>query len=71
MRKPDFIIKIAADSVARLRSIDLDRVLDNCSDEELEPTVAYIMANRPDLDAKLAVELDYQQAHRIMAAPIK
>lgn len=64
MRSPDFIIQIAADSVAKLRGIDLDRVLFNCSDEELEPTAAYIAVNRADLAAKVGEELDFQLGER-------
>ena len=60
MRQPDFIIKIAADSVAQLRRSDVERVFDTCTDEELQPTATYIMQHRPDLDAKVAEELDYQ-----------
>lgn len=48
MRKPEYIIKIAADSIQQLRRIDVDRVLDNCSDEERKPTVLAILAAHPD-----------------------
>jgi hypothetical protein len=60
MRKPDYIIKIAADSVDKLRRSDIERVLENCSDEELQPTTDYILAHRPDYAAKIEAELDYQ-----------
>jgi hypothetical protein len=64
MRDPEFILKIAADSVAKLRAIDLDRVLFNCSDEELPVTAAYIIAHRPDLAAKVEQKHDYQLEER-------
>jgi hypothetical protein len=49
MREPEFIIKIAADSVINLRRIDVFRVLDSCSNDELALSAAYIRQNRPDL----------------------
>jgi len=64
MRAPHFIIQIAADSVQRLRSVDLARVFDTCTDEELKPTADYILANRPELAAKVETELDYQNQER-------
>jgi hypothetical protein len=64
MRNPDFIIKIAADSVERLRRSDVERVLENCSDEELEPTAGYIIENRRELEEKVIQELDYQLEER-------
>jgi hypothetical protein len=66
MRQPDFIIKIAADSVEKLRRSDVERVLENCSDEELEPTCAWILANREDLSGKIREELYYQLTERRM-----
>jgi hypothetical protein len=59
MRSPDFIIRIAADSVAQLRRSDIERVLGTCSDEELAPTANYLNANRPDLKSKIEAELGY------------
>jgi hypothetical protein len=64
MRDPEYILKIAADSVAKLRGIDLDRVLFNCSDEELPVTAKYITDHRPDLAAKVEQEVDYQLEER-------
>lgn len=64
MRKPDYIIKIAADSVEKLRRSDIERVLENCSDEELQPTADYILAHRPDYASKIEQELDYQLEER-------
>ena len=64
MRTPHYIIQIAADSVQQLRRVDLARVLDNCSDEELKPTADYIRANRPDLAARVEQEMDYQDQER-------
>lgn len=53
MRSPDFIIKIAADSIAQLRGVDVARVLDDCSDEERKPTARYIVAHRLDLAGEI------------------
>ena len=64
MRNPDFIIKIAADSIAQLRRSDIERVFDTCTDEELQPLANYITANRPDLAGKVEEELDYQLEER-------
>ena len=64
MRKPEFIIQIAADSVAQLRRSDVERVFDTCKDEELEPTAAWILANRGDLSGKIREELYYQLEER-------
>ena len=64
MRQPDFIIKIAADSVAQLRRSDVERVMENCSDEELQPTAKWIVEHRPDLKPKVEQELDYQDEER-------
>lgn len=64
MRTPDFIIKIAADSVKQLRRSDVERIFDTCTDEEMEPTAKYITAARPDLAAKVEQELDYQLDER-------
>ena len=64
MRKPDFIFKIAADSIGQLRRSDVERVLDNCSDEELQPTAAWIVQQRPDLAARVQDELVCQEAER-------
>lgn len=52
-RTPDYIIKIAADSVGKLRAVDVFRVLDTCSDEERKPTARYIVANRLDLAGEI------------------
>ena len=64
MRTPHFIIQIAADSVQQLRRVDVTRVFDTCTDEELKPTADYIITNRPDLAAKVEQELDYQDEER-------
>jgi hypothetical protein len=64
MRDSEYIIKIAADSVAKLRRSDVERVFDNCTDEELQPTATYITGNRPDLATKVKQELDYQLGER-------
>lgn len=64
MRAPDYIIKIAADSIAQLRRTDVERVLENCDDDELQPTADYITVSRPGLAAKVAQELDYQHDTR-------
>ena len=64
MRTPDYIIKIAADSVSQLRRSDVERVLENCADDELQPTADHIAANRPELAAKVSEELDYQRQGR-------
>ena len=64
MRNPERIIVIAADDITKLRRIDVERVLDNCDDEELRPTAAYITTHRPDLAAKVEQELDYQDEER-------
>ena len=64
MRQPDYIIKIAADSVGQLRRSDVERVFDNCSDEELQPTAKWITENRTDLASKVEQELDYQLGER-------
>jgi hypothetical protein len=64
MRDSEYIIKIAADSVTKLRRIDVERVFDNCTDEELHPTATYITGKRPDLAAKVKQELDYQLEER-------
>ena len=64
MRNPSFIIKIAADDVSKLRRSDVERVFDTCTDEELQPTAAYIRASRTDLAAKVEQELDFQLEER-------
>lgn len=64
MRQPEFILKIAADSVAQLRRADVERIFDNCSDEELPITARYIATHRPDLAAKVEQEVDYQLEER-------
>jgi len=64
MRNPDYIIKIAADSVEQLRRSDIERIFDTCTDEELEPTAEYITATRPEFAAKIEQELDYQLEER-------
>jgi len=48
MRKLDFIVKIAADSIEQLRRIDVDRVLYDCTDEERKPFARYILAHHPN-----------------------
>ncbi len=55
MRSPDFIVKIAADSIEKLRAVDVFRVLDNCSDEERKPMARAIVAAHPD--RRYAVEI--------------
>ena len=67
MRNPSFIIKIAADDITKLRRSDVERVLENCSDEELQPTARYIKASRSDLAAKVEQELDFQLEERRQA----
>ena len=47
MRTPQYIIKIAADDVTRLRKIDVFRVLENCRGEEVQKTAHFIGVNRP------------------------
>jgi hypothetical protein len=42
----------------------VERVFDNCTDEELHPTATYITGKRPDLAAKVKQELDYQLEER-------
>ena len=64
MRDPAYILKIAADSVAQLRRSDVERVMENCTDEELSVLAAYVTANRPDLAAKVEQELEYQDEER-------
>lgn len=64
LRSPDFIIKIAADSIDRLRRSDVERVLENCSDVELGPTAKWIVENRADLAVKVEDEVAYQEAQR-------
>jgi hypothetical protein len=64
MRQPEFIIEIAADSVAQLRRVDLERIFHNCSDEELQPTARWIAQNRMDLATKVEQELDFQLDER-------
>jgi len=49
MRTPQYIIKIAADDVTRLRKIDVFRVLENCRGEEVQKTAHFIRVNRPEL----------------------
>ncbi len=68
MRNPNFIIKTAAESVTQLRRIDVERVLDNCTSEELQPTAAWITEQRPDLAAKVEKELNYQTEERQVIA---
>ena len=53
MRTPETIILLAADSVAKLRSVDVFRVIDDCSDAERKPTARYIVENRPDLAGEI------------------
>ena len=65
MRNPDFIIKIAADDITKLRRSDVERVFDNCSDEELSPTAVWIVQQRPDLAGKVEEELNYQDEERL------
>lgn len=42
-------IKIAADSIEKLRKSDVDRVLDECGKAMRAKVAAYIKAKRPDL----------------------
>jgi hypothetical protein len=53
VRNPDFIIKIAADSVNRLRGVDVFRVLDDCSKRERKVTARYIVEHRPELAGEI------------------
>lgn len=53
MRQPSTIITVAADSIDLLRPEHLYCVLDHCSDDELQPTAAFIARNRPDLSDEL------------------
>jgi hypothetical protein len=69
-RNPEFIIKIAADSVQQLRRSDVERVFDTCTDEELKQTANYIRSARPDLAPKVEQELDYQLDERRQAEAI-
>jgi hypothetical protein len=52
-RARQFILKIAADDITKLRRLDVFRVLENCSDDELSRTANYITDNRPDLKAEV------------------
>lgn len=45
----EFDIKIAADSIDKLRSIDVYRVLDSVDSDGRPALAAYIKGNRPDL----------------------
>jgi hypothetical protein len=64
MRNPDYIIKIAADDISKLRRVDVFRVLDNCSDEELKSTAEHIKAKRPDLELEVSSSLSDISAER-------
>jgi hypothetical protein len=64
MRKPEYIIKIAADDISKLRRVDVFRVLDNCSDEELNATAEHIKTNRPDLAIEVTSSLGDISADR-------
>jgi hypothetical protein len=52
-RAPLYILKIAADDIIKLRRLDVFRVLENCSPDELSRTANYITDNRPDLKAEV------------------
>ena len=52
-RQPQYILKIAADDITKLRRIDVFRVLENCSPDELSNTENFITANRPELKAEV------------------
>jgi hypothetical protein len=64
MRNPEYIIKIAADDISKLRRVDVFRVLDNCSDEELKSTAEHIKAKRPDLAIEVTSSLSGITAER-------
>ena len=64
MRNPEYIIKIAADDISKLRRVDVFRVLDNCSDEELKATAEHIKTNRPDLSIEATSSLSDISAER-------
>ena len=49
MRTPQYIVKIAAEDVTRLRKIDVFRVLENRRGEEVQKTAHFIRVNRPEL----------------------
>ena len=51
--EPHYILQIAADDITKLRRIDVFRVLENCSPDELSRTANYITANRPDLKTEV------------------
>jgi hypothetical protein len=53
MRTPQYIIKIAAEDVSRLRKIDVFRVLENCRGEEVQKTAHFIRVNRPNFRMRL------------------
>jgi hypothetical protein len=53
-RTPEYIIKIAAGDVSKLRRTDVFRVLESCSDHELAGVAAYTVVNRPDLIGEVA-----------------
>ena len=46
---PEHAIKIAADSLAQLRKIDVERVIEWAADETRQELADYIIAGRPDL----------------------
>ncbi len=52
MTSDDQAIRIAADSIQKLRKVDVYRVLDTCS--EPDSVAAYIIANRPELSAEVS-----------------
>jgi hypothetical protein len=64
MRTPEYIVKIAADDISKLRQVDVFRVLDNCSDEELKTTAEHIKTNRPDLAIEVTNSLSDISAER-------
>jgi hypothetical protein len=64
MRNPEYIIKIAADDISKLRRVDVFRVLENCSDEELNATAEHIKTKRPDLELEVSSSLSDISAER-------
>jgi len=58
VRTPEYIIKIAADSVQTLRRSDVFRVLDNCDGPELRPTAEHITTHRADLSDEVSASLN-------------
>jgi hypothetical protein len=70
MRTPQYIIKIAADDVTRLRKIDVFRVLENCRGEEVQKTAHFIRVNRPELSDEVVSCLQDIQAQEVVLRPV-